>query len=257
MTREVDDAARLMAVLAQPDWRDAMSLPAQPIEWLDLERDVKGLRIGLHLDAGWGLPVERDVRDAVEAVAHAFERAGAIVEPVAPFAAREMVEGLDAFWRMRSWLELKALPDERRAHVLPYIARWASRGATLSGEDVFRGYSQIAALRDAAVAACQPFDLVLSPVSPVVSFAAESASPLDDPERPFEHIAFTLPYNMSEQPSLSINAGYGSDGMPIGVQITGRRHDDIGVLRAGRAWERMRPAQRPWPEPAAGSQAKG
>jgi Asp-tRNA(Asn)/Glu-tRNA(Gln) amidotransferase A subunit family amidase len=251
MTRDVDDAARLMAVLAQPDWRDAMSLPAQPIDWLDLERDVKGLRIGLHLDAGWGLPVEREVRDAIEAVAHAFERAGAIVEPVAPFAAREMVEGLDAFWRMRSWLELKALPDERRAQVLPYIARWASRAATLSGEDVFRGYSQIAALRDAAVAACQPFDLVLSPVSPVVSFAAESASPLDDPERPFEHIAFTLPYNMSEQPSLSINAGYGSDGMPIGVQITGRRHDDIGVLRAGRAWERMRPVQRPWPEPAA------
>ena len=79
------------------------------------------------------------------------------------------------------------------------------------------------------------------------AFPADWASPLNDPARPFEHIAFTLPYNMSEQPALSINAGYTADGLPIGLQIAGRRHDDLGVLRAARAWERLRPAQRGWP----------
>src|SRR5262245_16186999 len=86
MTRTVADAALLMAALSKPDWRDAMSLPYQTIEWTRLERDVKGLKLGLQIDAGWGLPVEPAVRDAVQAAARAFERAGAIVEPIAAFS---------------------------------------------------------------------------------------------------------------------------------------------------------------------------
>ncbi len=54
---------------------------------------------------------------------------------------------------------------------------------------------------------------------------------------------------MSEQPSASLNCGYTSDGLPIGLQITGQRHDDLGVLQVCRLWERIRPEQRPWPEP--------
>jgi aspartyl-tRNA(Asn)/glutamyl-tRNA(Gln) amidotransferase subunit A len=88
---------------------------------------------------------------------------------------------------------------------------------------------------------------VLAPVSPVLSFPAEFASPLNDPARPFEHIAFTLHYNISEQPAASINCGYTTSGLPIGLQIAGRRFDDLGVLQMARAWELMRPAQRAWP----------
>ena len=56
---------------------------------------------------------------------------------------------------------------------------------------------------------------------------------------------------MSEQPAASINCGYTADGLPIGLQIVGHRHDDLTVLQVARAWELMRPAQRPWPEPPA------
>ncbi|HEU5295561.1 MAG TPA: amidase [Burkholderiaceae bacterium] len=247
MTRTVTDAALLMAELSRPDWRDAMSLPYQTIEWTRLERDVKGLKLGLQMDAGWGMPVEPAVRDAVQAAARAFERAGAIVEPIAAFSTRAMIDGMDRFWRMRSWLDISALPPERRDKVLPYIRQWVASGARLTAAEVFHGYGQMAALRDAAVTACQPYDFVLSPVSPVPTYAAQWASPLNDPEQPFEHIAFTLPYNMSEQPAASINCGYTGDGLPIGLQIIGHRHDDLGVLQLARAYEQLRPAQRPWP----------
>jgi aspartyl-tRNA(Asn)/glutamyl-tRNA(Gln) amidotransferase subunit A len=226
MTRSVEDAAWLMTVLARPDWRDAMALPHQAIAWLQLDREVRGLKIGLQLDAGWGLAVEPETRAAIEAAARAFEAAGASVEPLAAFSTREMADGMDRFWRMRSWL---------------------ASGATLSGPEVFHGYSQMAALRDAAVAATQPFDFVLSPVSPVPSFPAEWASPINDPARPFEHIAFTLPYNMSEQPAVSVHCGFTAAGLPIGLQISGRRHDDLGVLQLARAWEQMRAPMQPWP----------
>jgi Asp-tRNA(Asn)/Glu-tRNA(Gln) amidotransferase A subunit family amidase len=103
----------------------------------------------------------------------------------------------------------------------------------------------------ATVAACSAFDYVLSPVAPITAFAAELASPTDDPLRALEHIAFTVPFNMSEQPAASINCGYSADGLPIGLQIAGARFDDLGVLRVARAFEQLRGPQRPWPEPPA------
>ena len=247
MTRTVADAALMMSVLSQPDARDAMSLPYQEIDWSQPMFGVKGLTIGLHLDAGWGLPVDAEVRSAVEAAAKAFEAAGATVVPIPGFMTRAMAEGMNDFWRTRCWLDISTFSDERRAKVLPFIVEWARGGAGLSGERVFKGYSQMAAMRDAAVAACAPFDFVLSPTAPMTAFAAELPCPTNDPALPFEHIAFTLPYNMSEQPAASINCGYSAAGLPIGLQIIGKRHDDLGVLQLARAWEQMRPAQRPWP----------
>ncbi len=251
MTRTVQDAALMMRTLSRPDWRDPTSLPVQAIDWLDLDgRDLKGLRLGLLMDAGWGLAVEPETAAAVQAAARLFEQAGAIVEPIGPLSTRAMVEGLDRFWRMRSWLDMQALPPERRELVLPYIRDWVASGAALTATELFHGHAQIAALRDSAVAATQPFDFVLSPVSPVPAFAAELASPINDPQQPFEHIAFTLPFNMSEQPAASINCGWTASGLPIGLQVSGRRFDDLGVLQLCAEFERMRPAQRPWPESA-------
>ncbi len=247
MTRTVADAALMMGPLSRPDPRDATALPWQDIPWHQLERDPRGLRIGLWLDAGFGLPVDPAVRQAVVAAAQAFAAAGAHVDEVPPFLTRAMLDGMDDFWRTRSWLDLSALPDERRAKVLPYIVDWARGGAGLSGERVFRGFSQMAALRDAAVAACAPFDFVLSPTSPIPPFAAELPSPTNDPAHPLEHIGFTLPFNMSEQPAASVHAGLTPSGLPIGLQVIGQRHDDLGVLQLARAWEVLRGQAPDWP----------
>jgi aspartyl-tRNA(Asn)/glutamyl-tRNA(Gln) amidotransferase subunit A len=249
LARTVDDAARMLAVLAQPDARDPTQLPPTPVAPRALA--LRGLRIGLWLDAGWGEAVQPEVRSAVSAAARAFEAQGVIVEPLPAFTTREMGDGMDRFWRMRSWLDISALPPERRARVLPYILDWVAPAAGYDGATVFHGYSQMQALREAANAACEPFDFVLSPVAPMPAWPAHQASPLHDPARPFEHIAFTLPFNMSEQPALAINAGYTSAGLPIGLQIIGRRFDDAGVLALGSMWEQLRPAERPWPFSAA------
>lgn len=251
MTRSVRDAALLMRVLSRPDWRDTTSLPYQDIDWDAMQREPRGLRFGLQMDAGWGLAVEPEVAAAVQAAARAFEAAGAVVEPMGPFMTREMIDGMDRFWRLRSWLDISALPPGRRERVLPYIRAWAERAAGIDAAQLFHGYNQMAAMREAAVAACRRFDFVLSPTCPIPSYAAEWPSPTNDPRRPLEHIGFTLPFNMSEQPSASVNCGWTAGGLPIGLQITGQRHDDLGVLQAAALYERLRPAQRPWPQPPA------
>jgi aspartyl-tRNA(Asn)/glutamyl-tRNA(Gln) amidotransferase subunit A len=251
ITRTVDDAALMMSVLSRPDRRDGMSLPPDNINWKALDKPLRKLRIGLLLDLGVGQALEREVRDVAVKAAKAFESAGAVVTEVEGVLTREMLDGLDKFWRARAWGDLSLLTAAERAKALPYIYKWAEAGAKLSGVDVVRGFNATMAIRAAAAKLFADVDYVISPVSPVVNFAAEFASPLNDPEKPFEHIGYTVPWNMSENPAASINGGYDKKGFPIGVQIVGRRFDDIGVLGMAKAFEGLRGAQKPWPKPPA------
>jgi aspartyl-tRNA(Asn)/glutamyl-tRNA(Gln) amidotransferase subunit A len=160
-----------------------------------------------------------------------------------------MLDGMDHFWRMRSRLDMNALMPADKARVLPYIRAWADSATGMDGEAVFRAASQFHAVRVASVKACAAFDYVISPTAPMPAFPAELPSPTNDPLHPLEHIGFTVPYNMSEQPAASINCGYTAAGLPIGLQIAGRRFDDLGVLQVARAFELIRDVQRPWPQP--------
>jgi aspartyl-tRNA(Asn)/glutamyl-tRNA(Gln) amidotransferase subunit A len=249
LTRTVDDAALMMSVLSRPDRRDGMSLPAHDIHWKALDKSPRKLRIGLMLDAGTGQALEKDVRDVAVKAAKAFESAGAVLTEVDGILSREMLDGLDDFWRARMWSDLSLLSPEQRAKALPYILTWAETGAKLSGVDVVRGFNATMAIRAAAAKLFCELDYVISPVSPVVNFPAEFAAPLNDPAKPFEHIAYTVPWNMSENPAASLNGGYDSKGFPIGVQIVGRRFDDLGVLGMAKAFEGLRGPQKPWPSP--------
>jgi aspartyl-tRNA(Asn)/glutamyl-tRNA(Gln) amidotransferase subunit A len=249
MTRIVDDAALMMSVLSRPDRRDGMSLPPDSINWKALDKPLRKQRIGLMLDLGVGQALEQDVRDVAVKAAKAFETAGAIVTEVAGVLTREMLDGLDNFWRARMWDDLSKLTPAERAKALPYILTWAEAGAKLSGVEVVRGFNATMAIRAAAAKLFWDLDYVISPVSPVVNFAAELAAPLNDPAKPFEHICYTVPWNMAENPAVSINGGYDKQGFPIGVQIIGRRFDDIGVLGMAKAFEGLRGPQKPWPKP--------
>lgn len=249
MTRTVADAALAMRELSRPDPRDGMSLPPSDLPWDLPPMELRGLRIGYQPGAGLGIPVDPEVAACTAAAARLFEAAGAIVEPVEPFLTRFMLDGLDVFWRQRAWADVEPLSAAQRDRILPYIRHWAESGRALTGSQVYTGLSQMGAMRDATLAATAPFDFVLSPVAPVVAYPAEMASPLNDPEKPFEHIGFTVPFNFSEQPSASVNAGYSKAGLPIGLQITGRRFDDVGVLALSAAFETMRGPQHPWPRP--------
>ncbi|WP_315776716.1 MULTISPECIES: amidase [unclassified Bradyrhizobium] len=248
MTRIVDDAALMMSVLSKPDRRDGTSLPPSDLHWKVAEKPVRKLRIGVMLDLGGvGQALEEPVRATTLAAAKAFESAGAVISEVKGFLTREMLDGLDNFWRARLWDDLARLAPDVRAKTLPYILQWAERGAALSGVEVIRGFNVTMTLRAAAARLFCDYDYIISPTSPGVKFPAEFASPLNDPERPFEHITYTVPWNMSENPAISVNAGYDADGFPIGLQIIGRRFDDVGVLGMAKTFEGLRGEQRPWP----------
>ncbi|HET7396922.1 MAG TPA: amidase [Intrasporangium sp.] len=249
MARSARDAALLLAVISRPDVRDWTSLPPETIDFALQDCHVSGLRVGLQLDAGCGLTLDPEVRAAVERAAEVFAAGGARVEPVAPFIDEDMLTSLDLFWRVRSWVDYEALAPDARQRVLPFVARWCQAGQHVSGPEVMRCYSRILSLQQATVAATEPYDLVLSPVAPMAAFPAEWPMPFGDRDLGMAHIGFTAPYNMSGQPAATTNCGFTPDGRTIGVQISGRRFNDVGVLRATQWFEEHRePALAPvWP----------
>ncbi len=248
LTRSVDDAALMMATLSQPDARDYTSLPPERLDWRVAPAQLKGVRIGIVAEIGCGAKPSASVEAALVRAAHDFEAAGAIVEPVGPIFSQSLLDGLDLFWRTRSRMDIEALAPEQREKVLPFIRAWADSSRGLSGETVFAGFNCIQEFARAAVAATAPFDALLTPTAPITAYPAELASPSDDPLHPFPHIGFTVGFNMSGQPALSINGGFDDGGLPIGLQIVGRRFDDVGVLSLAKAYEAIRSAEpRAWP----------
>jgi len=101
--------------------------------------------------------------------------------------------------------------------MLPFVRDWLLPARDWSAVDAFQAIAQIGRVREAAVGACDPFG----------------------------HIAFTAPFNQSEQPACSVPCGMTGDGLPI----VGHRFDDLGVLQVARAYERLRDPLPAWPEP--------
>ncbi|WP_049287867.1 amidase family protein, partial [Pseudomonas aeruginosa] len=251
MTRCMDDCLLLMRYLAQPDARDATSLPPEVLDWSAEPLSVRGLRVGLQLDPGCGLQPDAEIRAAIEAAARLFEEHGAQLRIVEPLMDRSLLDGLNDFWRARLWSELLLLDETRRARVLPYVHAWAEGGARVSGVDAVRGFNQTFEMRRRAARLFGEIDLLLTPTNQVEAFPADWASPLNDPQRPFEHIVFTVPWNMGEQPALSINCGFTAAGMPIGLQLVAPRFADTWLLRIGKTYEGWRGPIHGWPRPPA------
>ena len=186
-----------------------------------------------------------------EAAARLFEEHGAQLRIVEPLMDRSLLDGLNDFWRARLWSELLLLDETRRARVLPYVHAWAEGGARVSGVDAVRGFNQTFEMRRRAARLFGEIDLLLTPTNQVEAFPADWASPLNDPQRPFEHIVFTVPWNMGEQPALSINCGFTAAGMPIGLQLVAPRFADTWLLRIGKTYEGWRGPIHGWPRPPA------
>jgi aspartyl-tRNA(Asn)/glutamyl-tRNA(Gln) amidotransferase subunit A len=238
MARSVGDLARMLTLIARPDPRDYTSLPWDDRDYLaHLDAGVRGLRIGLMLDIGFGIPVQEEVRALVESAAAAFGLLGAAVEPMPPIFDEDPEPDFDRMMQAYAWAEFDLLGPEERSWVMPEIADWCRQGESLGAVALTRASIGIGETRRRVIAATAPYDLVLSPTMGMAAFDAN----LPWASGGSRHNPFCFPFNLSEQPAVSICCGFTASGLPVGLQIVGRRFDDAGVLRAARAYESVRP----------------
>ncbi len=246
LARSVADGALLMTVLSRPDPRDFRALPPQAENYhLKLARDLKGLRLGLLLDMGFGIPTSAEVRQAVEKRAAVFEDAGAVVEAVPPVFDFDPHGAIERYFMIRTHLEYNALPAAQRPLVLPYIRQWCSKAEELSAVEAMQDQVTIEQAKTILLALFADYDYVVSPVMPVSGFAAEALGV--DPDHPIAHLGFASLYNQTGQPAASICCGFAENGLPIGMQIIGRRFDDLGTLQLSHAYEQRRELDMLWP----------
>jgi len=234
ITGSVADAALMMNVITRPDAQDFSALPHDPRDYREgLEGGVRGARVGLLEDIGFGLKVEPQVRDKLMQAARVFEQLGAVVEPIAPLFAESPEPDFDRVLHIGTYLHFSTMTPAQQEAMLPVLTRWCRHENAESKQLLMQSLENFGAIRRATLAPFATQEFVLAPVMAVLPFAA------DLPWTPggTAHNPFCFPFNMSEQPAASIHGGFSREGLPVGLQIIGRRFDDRGVLRAAHAYD--------------------
>ncbi|PVE21046.1 amidase [Microvirga sp. KLBC 81] len=241
MTRTVADAALMLEVMAGPHFLDYTSLEAGPANYLARLRDgVKGRRIAYSPDLGVAR-VDPEVAELVKAAVARFTELGAIVEEVATPWAKDGPELIRFFWSAHFSRLGRYLP-EWEAEMDPGLVACIRHAESVS---VVR-YQEMRLRKMAYVANIhrwfQDWDFLLTPSASVAAFPAEQLMPSHWQTHPWDWITwaeFTHPFNMSWNPAASVPCGYTPAGLPVGLQIVGKRFDDLGVLQASAAFEQL------------------
>ncbi len=239
LARNVTDLAIMMNVLTRPDASDFTALPYDGTDYLS---ELGGFepassRILVIGDLGLGDSLAEDTLKAVEAAARHLEGVGATVDRLddRPFE-KDASAPAEFYYKIRCLSELTGRADVDAART-PVIDAWTREADHSEAVELRRAMNAMQMLREKAAGLISGHDFLLLPTTPRTAFGAELPAP--DPARLFEPWANTFLFNLTQQPAASIPCGLDSDGLPIGLQIVGRRYDDIGVLRLAGCLESM------------------
>lgn len=243
MTRTVGDAALMLSVMAGPDPCDQTSLEAPSADYVGLlDRGVKGRRVAFSPDLD-GLRVDAEVAAAVRQAALAFQELGCVVEEVKPGFAdtREIVRCLWSAHYAGNYAQYVA---EWGARMDPGLLACIEHGRRYSAVDYVEMRGRKLAHWDSVRRLFERHDLLLTPTVSVAAFGVERLNPEHFPQHAWDWLpwaSFSYPFNFTGQPAATVPAGFTPAGLPVGLQIVGRRFDDLTVLQAAAAFEQARP----------------
>jgi amidase len=249
MGRSVADVARLLSVMAGPDPRAPLSIDQDPAMFArPLDRDFKGTRLAWLGDFSGGLPMEPGVMELCRQSFKAFESLGCTIEPAQPDFP------LDRLWRtwltLRHWLVgcgLASLYHDpaKRAKLKPE-AQWEVEGSfSLTAQNVYDASVARTAWYQSVCRLFDSFDFLLLPSAQVFSFDVDLHWPreingvkMDTYHRWMEVV---IPGTLSGCPVINVPVGFSRQGLPMGMQIIGKHHQDFAVLQIAHAYEQAAP----------------
>ncbi len=244
-TMSVVDAALMMNVMVLPDARDWTSLPYEPIDYLaNLHEGIKGLRIAYSPSLGYAqvdVEVAAVVRKAVESLADM----GAHVEEC-DLGFSDPLDIITGLWFAGAWQIWSTLSEQQQALTDPDFRAQAELGSRLSTTDIHQLNQRRGQLGSHMRQFMQGYDLIVTPTVAVPAFEAKPAGhEVMNAETMLGWTPFTYPFNLTQQPAITVPCGLTKDGLPIGLQLVGPMFDDALVLRAARAFEERQPVLRP------------
>ena len=256
ITRTVEDAALAMQVLAGPDPRDPLSL-TDTVDYVGAtRRSIRGMKIAYSADFDV-FPVDPRIAATVAKAVRAFEEAGAHVEEVKIGIRHSQAELSDVWSRLMMPLNLGAFAAVKAAGLdlladhagdfPPEYLRWIEIGKRMTLDDLNRDQGVRSAVYDAMEGVFANYDLIVTPTLAAMPVENRTDGNTVGPSEvngvavdPLIGWCLTYPVNFTGHPACSIPAGM-IDGLPVGMQIIGRRLADADVFAASAAFERLRP----------------
>jgi Asp-tRNA(Asn)/Glu-tRNA(Gln) amidotransferase A subunit family amidase len=250
MARGVADLAVMLAVMAGPSAADDLTwpVPAGDLVAAAARAAVPSGRVAVSVDLGFA-PVERDVRAAFDRAVGALADAGWRLEEAAP-PTGDPTPLWNAIACAEGYASEGPLLAEWEDRMTPGTAEIVRAGERVSAAAYLDAQHERAAYSRAWAEFFGTYDLLLTPAMQMTALPVGILSPeaIDgQPVDPFfdDWVTFCLPANLTGGPATSVPIGFGDDGLPVGLQILGRRWEDAAVLEAAAAVERVLPPQRP------------
>ena len=243
MTRTVLDAAMMLKVMAGPHSWDYTSLEAEPADYPALCADgIAGLNVAYSPDLGHAR-VDPEVAELVADAVAAFEELGATVEEVPPPFGPEGPELIRFFWAAHVLRYAQFLP-EWEDKMDPGLVACMRDAERYTAEDYMNMRQRKLDYVHSLFRWFDDWDLLLTPAVSVAAFPADQLLPSHWPQHDWDWTVwaeFSYPFNFSGSPAASVPCGFTEAGLPVGLQVVGRRFDDLTVLQASAAFEAIRP----------------
>lgn len=247
ITRTVEDGALALDVMAGYDSRDLTSAPLPPQSFLEnIDRDLAGLRVAWSTDLGYA-EVDPEVRSIFESAVSAFEELGCQVRNDCPDLrdAREIFKGI--MFPEAASNNLAHVNSDGTSKMSESLTQFVLKRKDILARDYLGALSKRNAMYKRVHAFYETADILLTPTMAIPPFRHPETM-----EAYPRHVngvdvsptgwhPFTYPFNITGQPAASVPCGFTEDGLPVGLQIVGRRFEDLLVLQVARRFEEARP----------------
>jgi amidase len=239
VARNVTDCAYFLSVLAGYDQHSPISIeqPGSPFAQT-LGRSFKGVRVAMFKDMG--LPWDTEVKSAVQGQRKVFEELGCIVEEAEP----DFTDANEAFLAWRHWSVELGYGDLIATHgdeLNEYVHWHVEEGRKLTGPYLSRIEAKRTALYQRLCNFKGEYEFFILPVNQVLPFDVNTHYPTEIAGVKMENYMAWMKsayfISAAGNPAMSVPCAFSSGGLPIGIQIVGRHHDDWGVLQLGYAFE--------------------
>jgi amidase len=240
MARTVEDVALMFCAIAGPDARAPMSLQEPGSSFArPLARGFKGTRIAWSADLG-GLPIEPEIARVLESQRGVFEGLGCIVEEATP----DLRDADEIFHVMRAWDFELSFNDLLRRHrpLMKDTVIWnIEEGTRLTGPQLGAAQIRRTSLFHRMRQFMERYEFIVAPVTQVMPFSVDVPYPTSingvDMHTYLDWMRACSRVTVTGAPAISVPAGFGSSGLPVGLQIIGRHQQDFSVLQIAHAFE--------------------
>jgi aspartyl-tRNA(Asn)/glutamyl-tRNA(Gln) amidotransferase subunit A len=237
--RTVEDAALLLSVIGQRDRRDWYAVPAAPGTFWPLpDLPMKQPRVAV-IRRLWGQRATPEVEQAFEKALEGLAATGAELVDVEPDWP-DIREAFRVHWMAGAGNAIRALPADRQETIEAGLLQSAREGAKVTLAQFQDAVAQRERFGSAVNLFFGAWDFIVTPSTTTVAFPVgqENVSP-GDHSHTLGWASFLYPFNLSQNPAISLPAGLSAGGLPVGIQIVGDRFADAAVLGLARRLERQ------------------